>query len=298
MLAPRATLSAMMDDYLKFRALHQGSPAGSVEQYERTYQSLLGSLQHDAPRALTRDAVERWVMAELERGISARTMSSRVAHVVSLGDHLVRKRLLPENPVRGIERPRYKRRPTKFLFPEELRTLMAADRPEHERVALALFLDTMLRVSELANARVGDIERTEGETFLRVVVKGGEEKRVPISPEVAGQVQSHLASRGEHPSSAPLLVNSRGEKWTRSGLSQRVAQIAAQAGITRLRVSAHKLRHTAASLALASGVNPLAVSKLLNHSNLKTTEQYLHLMPDALIEARARQRAGLKQYLA
>jgi integrase len=63
-------------------------------------------------------------------------------------------------------------------------------------------------------------------------------------------------------------------------------------------VSAHKLRHTAASLALASGVNPLAVSKLLNHSNLKTTEQYLHLMPDALTEARAKQRAGLKQYLA
>jgi site-specific recombinase XerC len=170
----------MMDDYLKFRALHQGSPAGSIEQYERTYQSLLGSLQHDVPRALTRDAVERWVMAELERGVSTRTMSSRVAHVVSLGEHLVRKRLFPENPVRGIERPRYKRRPTKFLFPEELRALMAADGPEHERVALALFLDTMLRVSELANARVGDIERTEGETFLRVVVKGGEEKRVPI----------------------------------------------------------------------------------------------------------------------
>jgi site-specific recombinase XerD len=51
-------------------------------------------------------------------------------------------------------------------------------------------------------------------------------------------------------------------------------------------------------MALASGVNQLAVSKLLNHSNLKTTEQYVHLMPDALIEARARQRAGLKQYLA
>jgi hypothetical protein len=49
----------MMDDYLKFRALHQGSPAGSIEQYERTYQSLLDSLQHDATRALTHDAVEQ-----------------------------------------------------------------------------------------------------------------------------------------------------------------------------------------------------------------------------------------------
>jgi hypothetical protein len=55
MLAPKATLSAMMDDYLKFRPLRQGSPAG-IEQYERTYQSLLSPLRHDAPRA--RDAVE------------------------------------------------------------------------------------------------------------------------------------------------------------------------------------------------------------------------------------------------
>ena len=57
MLAPKATLGAMMDDYLKFRPSRQGSPAG-IEQYERTDQSLLSSLRHDAPRALTRDAVE------------------------------------------------------------------------------------------------------------------------------------------------------------------------------------------------------------------------------------------------
>jgi hypothetical protein len=57
----------MMDDYLKFRPLHQGSPAG-IEQCERTYLSLLSSLRHNAPRALTRDAVEWWLMAELERG--------------------------------------------------------------------------------------------------------------------------------------------------------------------------------------------------------------------------------------
>ena len=111
----------------------------------------------------------------------------------------------------------------------------------------------MLRVSELANARVGDLEVTGSETFLRVVVKGGEEKRVPISPDVAEQLQVYVGTRGDLPRTAPLLANSRGRRWTRSGLSQRVAETARQAGITRLRVSAHKLRHTAASLALASG---------------------------------------------
>lgn len=66
-----------MDDYLKFRALHEGSPSGSIEQYERSYRSLLAALPHDTSRAFTREAVERWTMGELERGVSARTMSSR-----------------------------------------------------------------------------------------------------------------------------------------------------------------------------------------------------------------------------
>lgn len=194
-------------------------------------------------------------MRELERGVGARTVHSRLAHLAALGDYLVKHRLLPENPLDHVERPRFKKRPSKFLFPEEVKTLLAAERPEHERVALALFLDTILRVSELAGATVGDLEQTADQMFLRVVVKGGDERRVPIPHEMAAQLDAYLTGRGDLTRSAPLLVNSRGQRWTRSGLSQRVAQIAREAGITRLRVSAHKLRHTAASLALASGVN-------------------------------------------
>ena len=78
MLAPKPALSALMDDYLKFRVLHQGSSAGSVDQYERTYRSLLDSLPSDTVRALTAEVIERWVMRELERGVGPRTMSSRV----------------------------------------------------------------------------------------------------------------------------------------------------------------------------------------------------------------------------
>jgi site-specific recombinase XerD len=148
-------------------------------------------------------------MRELERGVGARTVHSRLAHLAALGDYLVKHRLLPENPLDHVERPCFKKRPTKFLFPEKVKALLAADRPEHERVALALFLDTMLRVSELVRASVGDLEQTEGDTFLRVIVKECEERRVPISREVAEQVHVFLNGRGDLTRSAPLLVNSR-----------------------------------------------------------------------------------------
>ena len=155
----------------------------------------------------------------------------------------------------------------------------------------------MLRVSEVANANVGDLEQVGDRAQLRVRVKGGKEKRVPISPEVAGQLRGYLDYRGTLPPSAPLIVNSRGQRWTRTGLSQLMARIAVDAGVHRIKVSAHKLRHTAATVALASGVNPLAVSRLLNHSSLSITQQYLHLAPGALDQARDQQRAGLLRYL-
>ena len=77
-----------------------------------------------------------------------------------------------------------------------------------------------------------------------------------------------------------------------------VEHIAKHAGVTRFSVSAHKLRHASATVALAAGVNPLAISKLLNHSSMRTTEQYLHLIPTALAEARDLARAGLTAYTA
>ena len=89
MFTPRTALSAVMDDYLKYRALHQGSTPGSVGQYERTYRSLLAAPPHDTPRAFTQEALHKWVMAELERGVGARTVDSRLAHLSAFGDYLV-----------------------------------------------------------------------------------------------------------------------------------------------------------------------------------------------------------------
>lgn len=159
-------------------------------------------------------------------------------------------------------------------------------------------LDTMLRVSELVHADVSDVEGPDGagRYVLHVTVKGGARKSLPVSPEVFGAIRTYIDHRGYPKRGAPLLANRDGQRWTRSALTQVVSRIAKQAGVTRFSVSAHKLRHTAATVALVAGVNPLAVSRLLGHASMRTTEQYLHLIPTALHEARDAQRAGLEAY--
>lgn len=307
------TLSKGMTEYLRYHALHKGGSPSSVEQYERTYRSFLAYLKGqnlpDVPQHFNGQTVLGWSLAEGERGVGPRTLSSRLGHLSSLAAFLRRLKdgrgrpLIEGDPTREFERPKYKRPESKFLHPEELKAFLSVPRAAGESIARDLFLDTMLRVSELANANVGDIEgpNAEGRYSLRTRVKGGAEKRVPLSPAVAEGLLEYLMGRGiagpQSKPQAPLLVNTRGERWTRSGLTQLVGRIAKQAGITRFSVSAHKLRHTAATIALHSGVNPLAVSKLLNHTNMKTTEQYLHLIPSALHDARDKQAAGLAEYI-
>jgi integrase len=120
---------------------------------------------------------------------------------------------------------------------------------------------------------------------------------VPVSPTVGENVRDYLLARGMPKPQEPLLLNKNGARWTRTALTNLVARIARQAGVTRFNVSAHKLRHTANVIARRAGVDQYTRSALLNHNDTRTVAQYDHLLPDELIEARAKQRVGLDRYI-
>jgi len=96
----------------------------------------------------------------------------------------------------------------------------------------------------------------------------------------------------------PLLVNQRGKRWKRTALSNLMARIGKKAGIGRFRVSAHKLRHTGNVVARRGGLDAVVRSALLNHADTRTVDQYDHLIPDELYEARLQQREALSRYLS
>ena len=303
------TLSKAMKDYLRYHTSHKGGSQGSVDQYDRTYQLFLTYVRRegrsDEPAAFTADMVHAWALSEAERGVGPRTIATRLHQLGSLATYMLRLKdgrgrpLLVEDPTKAFGKPKFKK-PETNLHPGELQKFRAcaATRALGEGVACELLLDTMLRISEVINADVSDLAGPDGagRYTLSVQLKGGARKAIPVSPEVCGSIREYLASRGgDLAAAAPLLANRDGQRWKRTAITQVVGRIAKQAGVTRFSVSAHKLRHTSATVALAAGVNPLAISKLLNHSSTRTTEQYLHLIPTALAEARDLARARARQ---
>ena len=152
---------------------------------------------------------------------------------------------------------------------------------------LSLMATTGLRTISIIRANIGDL-RTVGDTaVLFHQGKGHEEKSdyVKLAPEVEDCVTEYLQQRGESDPDAPLFGaisnrNSGGRMTTRS-VSRVVKDRLVSSGMDSDRLTAHSLRHTAATLMLVNGASITETQQILGHKNINTTMIYSHALDRA-----------------
>lgn len=253
--------------------------------------------EHVAPRwGLVRLAdvshadVQSWV-SELAEERSAST--ARKAHrVLSLALALaVRDRRLVRNPADGVRLPREVRRTRRYLTHAEVSTL--AEAAGAHRLAVYFLAYTGVRFGELAALRVAALDLlrrratiAESVTAVNGVLtwgtpKGHEHRAVPIPRFLVRELAAHLAGKNaddlafEAPQGGVLRASN-----FRRDVFEPAARTAGLAGLVP-----HELRHTAASLAIASGADVKVVQQMLGHkSATMTLDLYGHLFPDRLDE--------------
>jgi site-specific recombinase XerD len=241
--------------------------------------------------ALTADNVEAFVGYLFERGLSSTTVNLRLSALASLSKYAMTVKhrgryLLDENPVQRIRRPKNARPPKRYLALDELRALLAVDCPANEKLALELIVDQPLRVTELCDAKVRDLapagEDGEG-VALTVRLKGGRFETKVLGDRVAVLLKAALRER-EAESDETIIVNVKNEPWSRQAFSEMVQRNAYRAGITRVSVRAHLIRHSVASMAAALGASVPELAAMLNHAGLSTAARYVHgVRPDAAL---------------
>jgi len=143
---------------------------------------------------------------------------------------------------------------------------------------VGLILDTGLRASEVCALTTANGERyLTGR--LRVIGKGNKERLVRFEPSHASRMQNWFRMR--HRIRAPnerLFVTDQGNPLTIGVLYMIVKRLLERTGIKKVQQGPHLLRHTAASIWLANGVELKQVQENLGHSNIGTTSRYLHLL--------------------
>lgn len=269
----------------------------TVRSYRDTLKLFLrfaAKMRGCTPEELTIDAMEadvvraflRW--GETERANKARTRNQRLAALktffrfvaMNAPEHLDRCREIRELPSRSYERSE-----PEFLEPEEVGALFDAIRPDapHGTRDQALFLvlyNTGARAQEAASLDIGDV-RLGPTPFIRLQGKGKKVRTCPLWPRTAQALAKWTSSRGDVLPSAPLFVNGKGVRLSRSGIANIVGRTAARAGLTKParahRVTPHVLRHTTAMHLLRAKVDITTIAAWLGHSQLSTTYGYVQV---------------------
>lgn len=212
-----------------------------------------------------------------KEGLAPASIVRHVAAISSFLDYCVDEGALTVNPAARVRRPSVESAPRIGLTLDESRALLtAAEKHSPRAYALVLLLlSTGLRISEAIGADIDSIGDDGGHAILQVVRKGGGRGRVPLPPAVLAAVRGLIGDRTE----GPIFL-----KFRRDGrMSPRAARhvlvaIADRAGLGH--VHPHRLRHTAATLALKAGADVVRVQRMLGHKRPETTMRYLQGITD------------------
>ena len=130
-----------------------------------------------------------------------------------------------------------------------------------------VLLDCGLRVSEVANLRIGDIDLSQ--RILTVMGKGSKQRLARMGLKTQKALWRYVMLRG---SSSPWLwVNQRGDRLTANGIQQMIRELGKRIGV---RLHPHLLRHTFAISFLRNGANTFECQYALGHSSLEMTRRY------------------------
>jgi site-specific recombinase XerD len=172
-----------------------------------------------------------------------------------------------------------------------LATADADDGPQALRTAaiVAILLFTGIRVGELVGADVEQLGHDRGHRILRFVAKGGEDHLVALPAPVTRRLDTYLADRddlaadrlpvpaggaGARPR-RPLVATAGGARLDRGAVWRLLRRLASKAGIP-VKMSAHVLRHTCATLARDAGSRLEDIQDQLGHADPRTTQRYDH----------------------
>lgn len=239
---------------------------------------------------LSRDKAKFTRAHSEEYGLNASSRARKVSCIRGFYKYLTTKaKLLDENPLQDLDSPRAKRSLPRYLTLEESeRLLNSVDGMHKERdyCILTIFLNCGLRISEIAGMNLSDIRSDH----IRVLGKGNKERIVYLNDATAQAINDYLIVRRDIAAidRNALFLSSRRTRITREALHAMVKKSLLRAGLDADKYSAHKLRHTAATLMLSNGVDVRTLQELLGHENLNTTQIYTHVDNSELrIAARA-----------
>lgn len=217
-----------------------------------------------------------------DRKITKSSISRKLSSIRGLYNYLVREDIIKENHFNKIQNPKRELYLPKFLKDEELDKIFSvcnSNNPTEERdtLIIELLYATGVRVSELVNIKIKDINREE--KLIKVLGKGNKERMVIYNNHTKKALDTYLKDGYNYfnkKSSEYLILNKNGNKLSERYIREIINKKVSQASLD-IKISPHTLRHTFATDILENGADLMTVKELLGHESLNTTGIYTHI---------------------
>ena len=253
--------------------------AATVRAYQTDIQQFISFLHANNVSILTPAAVEKVDVVEYLSSLAKRELTgiARARKMSAIREYfrfLEGIGVITKSPTTGIETPKRERNGRQVLRSDEYTKMLSlAGANPRDYAILQVFLQTGIRVSELAHLTTEDIDFIKPAITVRG--KGSVEREIALEKKGIHALKSYLAVRGEH-FTKRVFLNYQGEPISERGIRKLVVKYRREAGITK-KASCHTLRHTFATCKAEKGVPAYQLQQWLGHANLNTTQIYIHL---------------------
>lgn len=273
------------ENFINYCEYEKGLSPNTLKSYNyeiNLYQSYLKDKLNiiDIEKVSKKD-IESYLKYCYSKDEDSKTISHKITTIYNLHNYLLREKAVKNNEAEFIDRPKLAKHLPYTLTVNEIDKLL--DIPlvtvfdYRDKAMLELMYGTGLRVSELVNLTVYDIDFYNA--FLRIKGKGSKERIVPINSASLKYLKLYLDKRClllKKKTSDELFLNARGEGISRQGFFKNLKKILAKKGMPT-NISPHSLRHSFATHLIENGADLRSVQTMLGHSDITTTKIYTHI---------------------
>jgi integrase/recombinase XerD len=281
--------------FLSYLRVERGLAQNTILAYGhdlRRFAAFLRKRQKTRMEDVSREDVVDFLSSLYKEKLDSRSVARYLVSLRGLYKFALMEETVVTDPTENLESPKIRSSLPTYLRVEEIDKLLQAPNLAspigvRDRAMLEVLYSTGLRVSELLNLRIVDIDARMG--CVRCIGKGDKERLVPIGRKALEAVEQYLSQarpKFARPSSPPphnqiLFLTWRGKRLSRVGIWKILHDYGVKTGL-RGRLTPHKLRHSFATHLLEGGADLRSVQLMLGHADISTTQIYTHVVEERL----------------
>ena len=269
-------------EYLEYLELEKGLSQNTIDAYRRDLSDFAQGIEDI--KSISRMTINSYVRTLRERKLAPTSVIRKVASLRGFFKWATSSGILDKNPAATLEQPKTPQRLPKVVSVKEIDEMLHNNLTPLEHVIIELLYSCGLRVSELVNLKINDIDLSS--KYVRCFGKGSKERIIPIGEQAKSVVKEFLPTRDFlikkfGLTTKNLLIKDNGHFVTRQDIYSFIHN---QGKLIHKNISPHTLRHSFATHLLENGADLRVVQELLGHSDVSTTQLYTHISKKRLKE--------------